>query len=393
MLHARIRLVLLLVSGLLCGLAINTLLMTSARILWILALLVSENGHWFALLTLILLAVAVRSGSLGTWTGRVALVLMATGLALFATPIVQAAGTEAKWRKEFDETFGTLSGQPWFRWSKLVSIPIEIPKFERITFRARDGATIAYDLYRGDGVGKRPVVVVVHGGGWDSGDSSQLPELNLILNHAGYSVASIDYRLAPGAKWPVQRHDVEDSILDMKAKAEELQLDMSGVYVLGRSAGGQIAGALAFIDPPVCIKGLIAFYAPTDLTFGYEISEEDHWLLPRLLIRQLMGGEPMAVKENYRTASLIENVSAVSPPTLLLHGRPDSLTWFKHSERLDTRLRAAGVKSYFLDLPWGHHGFDYFVNGPGGQISRSAVLAFVESQKSRCVVVENSSSQ
>lgn len=292
---------------------------------------------------------------------------------------------EDDWRREFDLEFGTSSGDPWFEWAKIVAIDLRKPEFERRTFKARDGVDVTYDFFRSSSKDASPLVVVVHGGGWDSGNSEQLPALSMTMARAGYAVASIDYRLAPGSKWPTQRFDVEDAIADIRANATSLGVAASdGVYLLGRSAGGQIAGALAYLNPPFCVKGFVNFYAPSDLTFGYEISEENHWLLPRKLIRQLMGEEPLKAKDVYQTASLTENVSASAAPTLLLHGRPDSLTWYKHSERLQSRLKLAGVKAYFLDLPWGHHGFDFFTAGPGGQVSSNAVLAFLESQKSRC---------
>lgn len=386
MIPNRIRLVLLLVAGLLLGLALNSLTMTSERLLWMMAVLVSENGHWMAIACLVLSSLAVRRyGALTEWNGRFALAFLLASAAIFAWPSVSAMKNEAEWRGGFDRAFGTRSDSSWFQLSKTVAISMEEPKFERITFKARDGATVAYDFYRARGEGSHPLVVVVHGGGWDSGESGQLPALNLVLNRAGYAVSSVDYRLAPGAKWPTQRFDVEDAIADMKAHAKDLAIDPAdGVYLLGRSAGGQIAGALAYAKPPVCIKGFVSFYAPTDLDFGYEVGDEDHWLKPRLLLRQLLGTEPLKNKEGYLSASLTEHVGPETPPTLLLHGRPDSLTWYKHSERLQTRLSAAGVRSYFIDFPWAHHGFDFFTNGPAGQISTSAILAFVESQKTRC---------
>lgn len=376
---------LFLVASLLLGLALNSLAMTSKRLLWILALLVTENGHWIAVVCAALLVFAFRRQFLQSWMGRWTILILIVSLAIYMRPTFSAMTNERVWRAEFERAFGSRAETAWFSWSKLISLSAEEPKSERITFKARDGATVAYDFHRAWGEGPHPLVVVVHGGGWDSGDSSQLPALNGVLNRVGYAVASIDYRLAPGAKWPTQRHDVEDAVADLRARSSELGIDpKDGVYLLGRSAGAQISGALAYQQPPFCIKGYINFYGPSDLTFGYEVSNEEDWLEPRHLIRQFLATEPLKNKDGYRSASLTENVSPAAPPTLLLHGRPDSLTWWKHSERLQTRLIEAGVPVVFVDMPWAHHGFDFFTNGPGGQISTNAVLAFVESQKARC---------
>jgi acetyl esterase/lipase len=59
-------------------------------------------------------------------------------------------------------------------------------------------------------------VVVIHGGGWDTGNRRQLPELNSWLARAGYAVASLDYRLAPEHAYPAPVEDVRDAIAFLK---------------------------------------------------------------------------------------------------------------------------------------------------------------------------------
>lgn len=379
------RFTMLLVSCVFLAAAINTVPLSSvSRGLWIFALLVSENGHWFAVITAILLVVSLRKLSLKSIDGLITLIFFLSSLTLFARPFYLATTNEAKWRAEFEAELGTPANETWFSVWKAWTFDVATPAYDRVNYTGRDGSQLAYDFYKAEGAGTHPVVVVVHGGGWDSGDSKQLPHLNRVLNRAGYSVASVDYRLAPGVKWPRQKEDVEDAIADLKARAVEFSLDMSGVYLLGRSAGGQIAGSVGFVNPQTCIKGFVAFYAPTDLEFGYEVSSPDDWLKPILLIEQYLGSSPYENVEPYVSSSLTKNVSPTSPPTLLLHGRPDSLSWYKHAERLKNRMKAAGAKVFFLDMPWAHHGFDYFTKGPGGQLSTGAVLSFLESQKSRC---------
>ena len=63
------------------------------------------------------------------------------------------------------------------------------------------------DFYRSSRP-RAPLVVMVHGGGWDNGERGQIPQLNYWLVGRGYAVADISYRLAPAAAWPAQRADV-----------------------------------------------------------------------------------------------------------------------------------------------------------------------------------------
>ena len=92
-----------------------------------------------------------------------------------------------------------------------------------------------------------------------------------------------------------------------------------------------------------------------------------------------LGGTYSQVPENYRQSSPIEFASVSSPPTLLLHGGNDVLVAFEHSRRLNNKLHQLGVRHYLLALPWATHGFDYNLNGPGGQLSTNLVERFLAS--------------
>ena len=100
---------------------------------------------------------------------------------------------------------------------------------------------------------------------------------------------------------------------------------------------------------------------------AYEWGAEDDILRSRNLVRQYMGGPPESGAREYREASALDFVSAKTPPTLLLHGGRDPLVWVRHSMRLRDRLDEAKVANVLIEVPWGTHGFDYNLWGPGGQ--------------------------
>ncbi|MDQ5980904.1 MAG: hypothetical protein QG602_3882, partial [Verrucomicrobiota bacterium] len=66
-----------------------------------------------------------------------------------------------------------------------------------------------------------------------------------------------------------------------------------------------------------------------------------------------------------------------SPPTLLVHGYPDRLVWYRHSRRLAARLTELGVPGTHVELPWATHAFDYNPDGPGGQVADAAITEFL----------------
>lgn len=77
---------------------------------------------------------------------------------------------------------------------------------------------LTLDFYAAEKKGKRPCVIVIHGGSWAGGNSQQLPELNSEMAKWGYHVASIAYRLAPKATYPLQLEDVNKAIAYLKKK-------------------------------------------------------------------------------------------------------------------------------------------------------------------------------
>jgi acetyl esterase/lipase len=212
-------------------------------------------------------------------------------------------------------------------------------------------------------------VIVVHGGGWDSGERNELAHFNHWLARLGYAVAAIDYRLAPKTIWPAQRDDVLAALAFLKGNAARLGLDPARFVLFGRSAGGNIAESVAYGAGDPAIRGVIAFYAPADLHFAWQYSREDDILKSPLLMRQFIGGPPDTARAAFDNASPYFHVTPAIPPTLLVHGYLDTLVWHRQSERLAERLKESKVPHVFVSLPWATHAFEFNLSGPGGQLA------------------------
>lgn len=339
---------------------------------WQASIMTKEFGHWFALLGLF---IAFR---LWWWRRRVWMTATLVATLLFIGPLWDALSYESMWQDELRlglQSHATVPPMISFktlffgRWEK--TIPAE-----RLVFQTKD--ELGLEFFRSARTeGKSPWVVVVHGGAWDSGDSKQLPELGSHLANLGYAVASIDYRLAPKNKWPAQKEDTLAAIDYLKAHADELGLDKGKYFLLGRSAGGQIALVTAYTANDPALRGVISFYAPTDLFFGYEVGEETDLLGSRPLLRNFLGDTPYDNPKIYADSSPIEASVNSKVPTLLLHGRADTLVWFKHSERLNERLKRRDVKSAYIESWSATHGSDWTLNGPNGQAWTVAVEYFL----------------
>jgi acetyl esterase/lipase len=100
-----------------------------------------------------------------------------------------------------------------------------------------------------------PLLVYIHGGGWNSGDRSVVRNMLVPTLEAGISVASVEYRtikdstddgLIPPVKGPMD--DCARALQFCRSKAKEWNLDKSKVALSGGSAGACTSLWLAFHD-------------------------------------------------------------------------------------------------------------------------------------------------
>ncbi|GHJ29487.1 hypothetical protein TPA0910_39200 [Streptomyces hygroscopicus subsp. sporocinereus] len=112
------------------------------------------------------------------------------------------------------------------------------------------------DAYWNASTSKQPGVVILHGGYWyeDSGWATW----SRYFAGKGYAVFSVDYRLNFDAAWPAPRTDAISAIDWIRDNAATFDLDADRLVVLGSSAGGQIATALATYDSGADrVKGVV----------------------------------------------------------------------------------------------------------------------------------------
>ena len=207
----------------------------------------------------------------------------------------------------------------------------------------------------------RPAVLLVHGGGWVSGDRSQLHGYGILLGRIGYVCVATEYRLAGEAKWPAQIHDVKAALRWMRANALRLGIDPNKISVSGNSAGAHLSLMMAATpnrpefegeggNPGVStdVAACVAFYAPAQLYApGERVREELSFFLGR--------GYTL---DTARAASPIDHASPSFPPTLLITGNQDELVPVETSFRMYKALIDAGAKAELHVYSEAPHAFD-----------------------------------
>jgi len=345
--------------------------------LWKVSILVGEFGHLLVVVPLLIIWLAWAHG------GRLGLSILILGflaIVFLLRPVVQAAFMAPKLSGQLAGAFGQmeLKREP-FSFATLLQVMPEEVKTRGLDFMRADGKeALSMDFYPASGrTTPAPCVVMVHGGGWDNGDRTQLAAMNHYLAQRGYAVAAISYRLAPENVWPAQADDIGAALMFLKQQAGALGIDPQRFVLMGRSAGGQLATAYAYGRPDPAVRGVISLYGPQDQVFAWQFSREDDILNATKLLRQFLGGTPETAAAAYTSASAYLIATKDSPPTLLVHGANDALVWHKQSERMHAKLDELGVRNAFVSLPWATHAFDYNLYGPSGQLTTYSIEWFL----------------
>jgi acetyl esterase/lipase len=252
-----------------------------------------------------------------------------------------------------------------------------------VTYCRQGGHALAMTLFAPARVGHPvPVVLQVHGGGWQLG--SRLTTLRASrtagdLVRAGIMVASIDYRLAPKHPWPDQIVDVACAVRFLRADADELGINPARIAAWGNSAGGHLVSLLAvdgsspswdrgsYPHESSRVAAVVDEYGPTDLT------TKDWPRVTKVLIRRVFGVAPGTQDPVLVAASPQLHVAAGDPPFLIVQGTADKVVPVSQSKDLAARLRAVGVPTKLVLVRRGGHG----LQTPGESPSPTAISALI----------------
>lgn len=130
---------------------------------------------------------------------------------------------------------------------------------DNVPYREGDSRSWVMDMAEPENFGPeiRPVVVLIHGGGWRMGSKQERPFRSMLLHYAnlGYVTVSLDYRLDGEAPFPACIADVKNAVRWIKANAARLRIDPERIGAYGHSAGGHLAVMLAVSSDNEALEG------------------------------------------------------------------------------------------------------------------------------------------
>ena len=200
----------------------------------------------------------------------------------------------------------------------------------------------------------RPALVVVHGGGWRSGDKQRGQWQSIPARYAseGYVAISVNYRLTGEAPWPAQVEDVKAAVRWLRGHANEYRVDPERIGAYGNSAGAHLVSLLGLVkaadglegsgphqEQSSLVQAVCASATPTDFL---------NWGEPGRLAQRLgstfLAGPEGELENRAKQASPITYVRGDSPPFLLIHGTADQTVPIQQSNRFAEALRDSGAE-------------------------------------------------
>jgi acetyl esterase/lipase len=261
-----------------------------------------------------------------------------------------------------------------------------------VTVRAGIQYTVAagqiqlLDAYLPQGTGPFAAVILVHGGGWEHGDRSNLAEEARYLAGNGFVAFSIDYRRAnpTGAHYnpyPAAVEDVQTAIRWVRSHAADYHVDPHRLGLLGSSAGAQLASLVGMLgkgplDAGDRVRAVVSWSGPQDMA---EVLQDGPLRAQEAIKAFLDCQDATSCGSKLTEASPITYVDPSDPPLFFSNGT-DELVPLPQANEMDQALSAAGVQHKLVVVPGRLHAQHYkdmtSPDLPAGQTVEQASLAW-----------------
>lgn len=228
-----------------------------------------------------------------------------------------------------------------------------------------------------------PAILMIHGGGWSSGDISLIIPMAERIAAKGYITIAAEYRLSPESLYPAAIYDLKDAIIWMRENSKQFHIDTAKIAVYGCSAGGQLSALIGatnnnekFEDKKNILKISSTVQAVIDVDgvvdFYGKNSEEIIKPSGKPTAAQKWFG--VSAKDNpeiWKDASAISHVSKYYPPILFInsavprfHAGQDEMAQLLKKYKIYYEIHSIPqtIHTFWLFSPWFEQTFNLTVN-------------------------------
>jgi len=239
----------------------------------------------------------------------------------------------------------------------------EVDEVKDVLYRKAGSRELHIDAFYSKSKVANPAVIMIHGGGWKSGNKSHLEPMAIEIASKGYSCFAVEYRLSPEAKYPAAIFDVKSAIQFIKDNAAKFNVDTTRVAILGCSSGGQMAalvgttnGNKSFEEGKSSHKSSANVQAVVDmdgiLAFKHPESEEGK------VAALWLGGSYEEKPEIWNQASALYHVDENTPPILFVNS--DMPRFHAGRDDMIVKLNEFGIYSKIKNIHNSPHSFWFF---------------------------------
>ncbi len=235
--------------------------------------------------------------------------------------------------------------------------PLRDTTIQNISYGANSSQKLDLGLPAGRTI-TTPLVIVVHGGGWSTGDKAELTWLLNGLKQRGFAVANINYRLTLNTpdNYKMQVDDVDSAVQFSLRQASIHTFNGQKLYIVGHSAGAHLSLAYTYTrNSNGKIKAVGSMAGPTDLfaMSYYNFNVYNPILNPFL-------GVPLfpltvASEQRYKNCSPQYQATTTSAPTIFFHGDLDFVVTPDQSSSLFAKLGTLNVDKKIINYPLTFH--------------------------------------
>ncbi|HBR93594.1 MAG TPA: alpha/beta hydrolase [Opitutae bacterium] len=213
---------------------------------------------------------------------------------------------------------------------------------------------------------ERPVILLVHGGGWTRGYPAIFFPMAERLSAMGFVVACVEYRLLDthqhGASVFDAVADVQDAMSYLRMDSARLRIDPNRIDIAGASAGGHLAIGTALFEDYREVNRSASFRPDAVILFNPVIDTSE------------AGYGHAKLGSDWQTLSPLHRVHSKMPPTLLFHGQADGTVPFAGARAFQASMLAHGNTCDFFPNQNGNHG--YYRKSPVYEETLDTVYAF-----------------
>lgn len=207
------------------------------------------------------------------------------------------------------------------------------PTHANVSYGAQERHVL--DFWQAKSEQPAPLLIFIHGGGWASGEKTDLPVklLDKMLKSC-ISVASINYRFTKTDLLPAPVHDAASAVRFLRDKASEWRLDPQRFAAYGISAGATSSLLLAYRDDlGTRLSAAVALSPQTSLEPQIITQWVGDAVLQHPMIARAVGAKKLEDMRQpkpewvklLRDFSAITHVSAGDPPVMIQNPRVDPL--------------------------------------------------------------------